>query len=119
MIERFDNDCCQETQIARALPMLKRAGVWIGLGVLLAVLSLFVAAKQPQESKNIAVAVHQPQTEAPGAGQESKKDAHRQGAKAEAHTVDPSQYVGSDTCATCHEEQAKSVDKGPHWKTNL
>jgi hypothetical protein len=33
--------------------------------------------------------------------------------------VDPSQYVGAETCKTCHEEQAKSYDKGPHWKTAL
>jgi len=35
------------------------------------------------------------------------------------HKVDPSQYGGSDTCKTCHEEQGKSFDQGPHWKTNL
>jgi len=33
--------------------------------------------------------------------------------------VDPSQYVGAETCKTCHEEQAKSYDSGPHWKTEL
>jgi DmsE family decaheme c-type cytochrome len=33
--------------------------------------------------------------------------------------VDPSQYVGADTCKTCHEDVARSYDKGPHWKTTL
>jgi DmsE family decaheme c-type cytochrome len=34
-----------------------------------------------------------------------------------ASKADPSQYVGSETCATCHEELEKSFDAGPHWKT--
>src|SRR5579863_3643677 len=38
---------------------------------------------------------------------------------AESHKVDPSQYVGSDTCKTCHEDLGTSFDRGPHWKTNL
>ncbi|HWS18699.1 MAG TPA: cytochrome c3 family protein [Candidatus Elarobacter sp.] len=39
---------------------------------------------------------------------------------AETHVaVDSSQYVGAETCKTCHEEQAKSYDQGPHWKTTL
>ena len=32
-------------------------------------------------------------------------------------SVDQSQYVGTDTCKTCHEEQFKSYDRGAHWKT--
>ena len=39
--------------------------------------------------------------------------------EADYHNADPSQYVGSDTCKTCHEEQGKSFERGPHWKTNL
>jgi len=35
------------------------------------------------------------------------------------YKADPSQYVGTETCKTCHEEQGKSFDKGPHWKTTL
>ena len=38
---------------------------------------------------------------------------------ADAYHADPSQYVGSDTCKTCHEEQGKSFERGPHWKTTL
>ena len=34
-------------------------------------------------------------------------------------STDPSQYVGADTCKTCHEDVAKGYDKGPHWKTTL
>src|SRR5262249_49881933 len=43
-------------------------------------------------------------------------------ATAEAETkstrpADPSLYAGSETCKTCHEEEFKSYDRGPHWKT--
>lgn len=33
--------------------------------------------------------------------------------------ADPDQYVGSETCRTCHEEMFKSHEAGPHWKTDL
>jgi predicted CXXCH cytochrome family protein len=33
--------------------------------------------------------------------------------------VDPSQYVGAETCKTCHEQVAAGYEKGPHWKTTL
>src|SRR5438270_2749673 len=33
--------------------------------------------------------------------------------------TDRSLYVGSDTCKTCHEEEFRSFDRGPHWKTEL
>ncbi len=33
--------------------------------------------------------------------------------------TDPSLYVGTDTCRTCHEDMAKTYDRGPHWKTTL
>ncbi len=32
---------------------------------------------------------------------------------------DPSLYAGSESCTTCHEDIAKTHDKGPHWKTDL
>jgi DmsE family decaheme c-type cytochrome len=31
--------------------------------------------------------------------------------------VDASQYVGADTCKTCHEEVFTGFEKTPHWKT--
>ena len=31
----------------------------------------------------------------------------------------PSQYVGADTCKTCHEEVFKGFAESPHWKTTL
>ena len=31
--------------------------------------------------------------------------------------VDASQYVGADTCKTCHEEIFKGFETTPHWKT--
>src|SRR6516225_11370068 len=30
---------------------------------------------------------------------------------------DASQYVGSDTCKTCHEDAYKTFETTPHWKT--
>src|ERR1039458_5017260 len=29
------------------------------------------------------------------------------------------QYVGSDTCKTCHEDQYKQIEATQHWNTNL
>jgi Cytochrome c554 and c-prime len=29
------------------------------------------------------------------------------------------EYVGSETCKTCHEEVYKNWEKGPHWKQTL
>lgn len=53
--------------------------------------------------------------------QKDKKNAQDSAAqKSEDHyTADPSQYVGADTCKTCHEEVAATFDKGPHWKTTM
>ena len=33
------------------------------------------------------------------------------------HSADQSQYVGSDTCKTCHEEKFKGFETSPHWMT--
>ncbi len=33
--------------------------------------------------------------------------------------ADPSQYVGSETCKTCHEDIYKTFETSPHWKTTL
>jgi DmsE family decaheme c-type cytochrome len=35
------------------------------------------------------------------------------------YEADPSQYVGADTCKTCHEQAAAGYERGPHWKTAL
>ncbi len=34
-------------------------------------------------------------------------------------TVEPLDYVGSNTCKTCHEEIYKSFERTPHWRTTL
>ena len=34
-------------------------------------------------------------------------------------SIDTSQYVGSDTCKTCHEDIFKNFEATPHWKTTL
>lgn len=39
--------------------------------------------------------------------------------KSSQRSTDPSQYVGTDTCKTCHEDMWKSFERGPHWKTLL
>ena len=36
-----------------------------------------------------------------------------------ADAQDPSSYVGSETCKTCHEDTYDSWEKTPHWKTTL
>lgn len=33
------------------------------------------------------------------------------------YNADASQYVGTETCKSCHEDMGKSFEKGPHWKT--
>jgi DmsE family decaheme c-type cytochrome len=33
--------------------------------------------------------------------------------------VEPSQYVGVDTCKTCHEDMYKSFERTAHWKTMI
>jgi DmsE family decaheme c-type cytochrome len=33
--------------------------------------------------------------------------------------VDASQYVGSETCKSCHEESFKNFEATPHWKTTF
>jgi DmsE family decaheme c-type cytochrome len=40
-------------------------------------------------------------------------------AAAPAAAPDSSQYVGSDTCKTCHEDIYKGFETTPHWKTNF
>ena len=50
------------------------------------------------------------------AADKKKSDQH---AGAVYSKVDPSQYVGSDTCKTCHEDIAKTHERGPHWKTSF
>ena len=36
-----------------------------------------------------------------------------------ADVASSSKYVGSETCKSCHEDQFKSVDGSPHYRTNL
>jgi predicted CXXCH cytochrome family protein len=37
---------------------------------------------------------------------------------AEYQKADASKYAGANTCKTCHEEEGKSFEEGPHSKTN-
>jgi len=39
--------------------------------------------------------------------------------KAAAASADSSNYVGAETCKTCHEDIYNSWEKTPHWKTTL
>src|SRR5262245_25488214 len=53
-------------------------------------------------------------------GQDEKGKSKQKDATTAIHPpVDPSQYVGAETCKSCHEDVAKGYDKGPHWKTTL
>jgi DmsE family decaheme c-type cytochrome len=42
-----------------------------------------------------------------------------QAAAPAAAVPDSSEYVGSDTCKTCHEDMYKNFEKTPHWRTNF
>ena len=67
----------------------------------------------PQQSSPSSQGKAKP-TEAQGKkqkGQGSQPNAY------DTNAADPSQYVGSDTCMSCHEEMFNSFEKGPHWKT--
>src|SRR5215472_8727255 len=55
----------------------------------------------------------------PKQSNDKQKGAKNSGYKDADQPVDPSQYVGSETCKTCHEEVAAGYEKGPHWKTTL
>lgn len=62
---------------------------------------------------------------APGQDQNKDKKPAKTEAKVEqtvahsARPTDPNLYAGTETCVTCHEDLAKSHEKGPHWKTQL
>src|SRR6185369_9692667 len=94
---------CEARMLARTLER------WL-LGTVL-VLSLApwcVAAKDPQGSDKTDSA--KAKTSQP-ADKKSSNSTHEK--------IDPSQYVGAETCKTCHEDAARGYDKGPHWKTTL
>ena len=38
---------------------------------------------------------------------------------ASSQPADPSQYVGSETCKGCHEDQFKNVEASPHYRVNF
>lgn len=40
-------------------------------------------------------------------------------AQAYVRSTNPDDYVGSDTCQTCHEDVYKTHERGPHWKTKF
>ena len=49
-------------------------------------------------------------------GQDSKRDKST-ATRSEPRADDASQYAGSDTCKTCHEEMFKGFEASPHWLT--
>jgi DmsE family decaheme c-type cytochrome len=51
--------------------------------------------------------------------QKSKKTKKNAPDESAFYPADPSQYVGVDTCKTCHEKEAAGYEKGPHWRTTL
>ena len=68
----------------------------VGVGVALVFLLLMVSASQLRA----------------GGGDQAKKSTP-------APKVDPSQYLGAETCKGCHEEIYKKFEPTPHWKTTL
>jgi DmsE family decaheme c-type cytochrome len=87
----------------------QRAQLWRAVSVL-AMASLAIALNG-QSQKGSGTSQAQSQTGEKKKGGSALKQAE--------HPVDPSQYVGADTCKTCHEDVAKGYDQGPHWKTEL
>jgi DmsE family decaheme c-type cytochrome len=51
-----------------------------------------------------------------GAKNPDKTAEEKKSVVVESHVADPSQYVGSQECKTCHEAEFKSYDHGAHWK---
>jgi len=86
---------------------LKPSTARLAMGVMVASLSLVCFAASKQRNGRTGFVQIQ-------ASQSSGKEPEKQQAAA-----DPSQYVGAETCKTCHEEQASSYDKGLHSKTPL
>lgn len=66
-------------------------------------------SSQKQQNKSMGAARQQPAPVAP--------DDTSQHLSEQAYKADASQYVGTDTCKTCHEDIGKTFDQGPHWKT--
>lgn len=52
----------------------------------------------------------------PGQQSKTKQTKEKQAKK---KVIDPSQYLGSETCKACHEEVYKKFEPTPHWKTML
>ena len=59
------------------------------------------------------------QTERPGEKKLQTGSTSSSAAKTAALPSEDSQYVGSDTCKTCHEDLYNNWAKTPHWKTML
>jgi len=58
---------------------------------------------------------------ASSAGTETEKGKTERdaGSVREGWAADPSLYVGSETCKTCHEDIFNNFERTPHWKTTL
>src|SRR5690348_8766785 len=98
--------------------MLRKMTKWSWLAVIALLLVFFGVAAARQQNTGGGNAAKE------SGKQEKKSKKNSSGETAgqknmDQYKADPSQYVGSDTCKTCHEEQGKSFDRGPHWKTTL
>jgi DmsE family decaheme c-type cytochrome len=87
--------------------------------LLLALVSSVTAFSQQSQRSSTGSEGQAKNADPQGKKQPSQKD---QGKSSESktydgNTVDPSEYVGSDTCKSCHEEMFNSFERGPHWKT--
>jgi hypothetical protein len=89
-----------------------------GVATLTLLLALFGTAWSTQTQKNDETKPSNQQAQ-PSEKKSEKKPSGRGYTTPSGQPVDASQYVGTDTCKTCHEEIGKSYDQGPHWKTML
>jgi DmsE family decaheme c-type cytochrome len=85
--------------------MVKKAERWLLIAVSVLAMTHGAVALSADKQKDSS------------SNQKTSGDKQSAGLKGTQEPVDPSQYVGADTCKGCHEEEAASYDKGPHGKT--
>ena len=91
---------------------MRMPGNWKASRILLSLILFFVAG--------LALATGQTSPPAQAAAPAPTKNVQPSSAPAAgAHSSEASEYVGAETCKTCHEEIYNNWEKTPHWKTTL
>lgn len=98
----------------------KQRGSWVCMVLLPAAFFLFGFMQATASGQDTGSAQKQENKKADAAKQKTAPvapDNTSQHLSEQAYNADASQYVGTDTCKTCHEDIGKTFDQGPHWKT--